>query len=110
MQQPGVVPAGLGPCAGAPLPAGLSPHAAAALQFWLSQGALNPHVHASYLYSLQGPCGEPLGHHFSGDLFHQLLPHCQRLDILMMYTLCNSDSTSGRLFIVALAMSYILVH
>ena len=51
---------------GCMIPPGLSPHAAAALQFWLGQGALNPHVHASYLHSLQGPFGEPLGHHFSG--------------------------------------------
>ena len=48
-------------------PGGLTPHAAAALQFWLSQGALNPHVHASYLHSLQLPFGEPLGHPFSGN-------------------------------------------
>lgn len=49
------------------IPPGLTPHAAAALQFWLSQGALNPHMHASYLHSLQGPLGEPLGHQFSGE-------------------------------------------
>ncbi|KAL3137159.1 GATA type transcriptional activator of nitrogen-regulated proteins [Trebouxia sp. C0010 RCD-2024] len=47
-------------------PGGLTPHAAAALQFWLTQGALNPHVHASYLHSLQSPFGNPLGHPFSG--------------------------------------------
>ena len=52
---------------GCMIPSELTPHAAAALQFWLSQGALNPHVHASYLHSLQGPFGEPLGHHFSGS-------------------------------------------
>lgn len=51
---------------GCMIPPGLTPHAAAALQFWLSQGALNPHMHASYLHSLQGPFGEPLGHQFSG--------------------------------------------
>lgn len=51
---------------GGMIPPGLTPHAAAALQFWLSQGALNPHVHASYLHSLQRPFGEPLGHPFSG--------------------------------------------
>jgi len=45
---------------------GLSPQAAAALQFWLTQGALNPNVHANFLHSLQGPFGNPMGHHFSG--------------------------------------------
>lgn len=44
----------------------LTPHAAAALQFWLSQGALNPHAHATFLHNLHGPFAEPLGHHFSG--------------------------------------------
>lgn len=43
---------------------GLNPHAAAALQFWLSQGALNPHAHSSYFPSL--PYGDPLRHHFTG--------------------------------------------
>ena len=45
---------------------GLSPQAAAALQFWLTQGALNPNVHANFMHSLQGPFGNPMGHHFSG--------------------------------------------
>ena len=60
---------------GCMIPQGLSPHAAAALQFWLSQGALNPHVHASYLHSLQGPFGEPLGHHFSGSCSERQARH-----------------------------------
>ena len=60
---------------GCMIPQGLSPHAAAALQFWLSQGALNPHVHASYLHSLQGPFGEPLSHHFSGSCSERQARH-----------------------------------
>ena len=55
---------------------GLSPQAAAALQFWLTQGALNPNVHANFMHSLQGPFGNPMGHHFSGLLHTSLHLDC----------------------------------
>ncbi|DBA92772.1 TPA: GATA type transcriptional activator of nitrogen-regulated proteins, variant 2 [Trebouxia sp. C0004] len=55
---------------------GLSPQAAAALQFWLTQGALNPNVHANFLHSLQGPFGDPMGLHFSGLSPTSLHPDC----------------------------------
>ncbi len=55
---------------------GLSPQAAAALQFWLTQGALNPNVHANFMHSLQGPFGNPMGHHFSGLSPTSLHPDC----------------------------------
>ena len=54
----------------------LSPQAAAALQFWLTQGALNPNVHANFMHSLPGPFGNPMGHHFSGWLCTSLHTDC----------------------------------
>lgn len=45
---------------------GLTPQAAMALQFWLTQGALNPNVHANFLHNLQAPFGDPRGHHMPG--------------------------------------------
>ena len=109
------------------LPPGLTPHAAAALQFWLGQGALNPHVHASYLHSL--PIGEPLGLHFSGraspqdecvsvfhcaqlcgpaanaavlsvDMFHSIWARCSCCSAGVPWFLCNEQTTIVWVFTV----------
>ena len=81
---------------------GLTPHAAAALQFWLSQGALNPNVHANVLHNLQGSFGQPLCPHFAGAM-SMLIPVLPSLCVC-----CPVSSSAGSLLSVVAA--HVLKH